>query len=191
MEIHNAEYVKSFTKVGSIDLPPLPAFAFIGRSNVGKSTLINHLTQRNKLVKTSGTPGKTQLINFFLIDQAYYLVDLPGYGFATAPKAVKEQWMLMIWDFLFQYEPLKMIFQILDLRHDPSKEDREFNMSLVEGGLPYRLIGNKADKLNKSQVQQQASKLRKTLGASEPLILHSALKKMGRTELLEAIEALL
>lgn len=191
MEIHNAHYVRSFARVEDIDLDPLPAFAFIGRSNVGKSSLINHLTGRKKLVKTSGTPGKTQLINFFNVDDRLHLVDLPGYGFASVPKAVKEQWMVMIWEFLFQYQPLKLTFQILDLRHEPSKEDREFNLSLVEGGLPHRLIGNKADKLKKNQIQKQAAAIKKTLGASEPLLLHSALAKTGREPILSAIEALL
>lgn len=191
MEIHNAEYTRSFTRVEDIDLDPLPAFAFIGRSNVGKSSLINHLTGRKKLVKTSGTPGKTQLINFFTIDDRFHLVDLPGYGFASVPRAVKEKWMVMIWEFLFQYEPLKLTFQILDLRHPPSKDDREFNLSLVEGGLPHRLIGNKADKLKKNQIQRQAAVIKKTLGASQPLLLHSALGRTGREELLAVIAELL
>lgn len=191
MEIHNAEYIRSFTQVEHIDVDPLPAFAFIGRSNVGKSSLINHLTRRKKLVKTSGTPGKTQLINFFNIDDKFHLVDLPGYGFASVPKAVKETWMVMIWEFLFQYQPLRMTYQILDLRHEPSKDDREFNLSLIEGGLPHRLIGNKADKLKKNQVQKQAAAIKRALGASEPLLLHSAPAKLGREQLLASIADLL
>ena len=189
MRIKQAEYVCSFPSLKSIKVEPLPAFAFIGRSNVGKSSLINHLVDRKRLVKTSGLPGKTQLINFFLINQSFYFVDLPGYGFATAPKAVKDSWMRMIWEFLQGYGDLSLVFQILDLRHLPSKEDFEFNQGLQQAGLPFALIGNKTDKLGKNQIQSQAAKIRKAIGAPEPLLLHSSLDKVGKPEILSEIQS--
>ena len=190
MKITHAEYLKSFVDPSRIDLPPLPSFAFIGRSNVGKSSLINHLVGRKGLVKTSGTPGKTQMINFFLVNQAFYFVDLPGYGFATAPKAVKDGWTRMIWEFLETY-PLSLIFQILDIRHLPSKEDQEFHHALVRAELPLALIGNKVDKLGKTGMESQAAVIKKALGFDRNLLLHSFLKKLGREEILAVIEPLL
>ncbi len=183
MKILTAEYVKSFVSYEGYDLPLLPQFAFIGRSNVGKSSLINHLLLRKKLVKTSSTPGKTQALNFFLINRSFYIVDLPGYGFAKAPQGEREKWKYMIDFYLRTSKELKLIFLLLDLRHEPSKEDQAFHAYLCERNLPFVLVANKADKLNKSRRQKQVARLKKVLGAQQPILLHSTLAKLGREEL--------
>lgn len=188
MQINEAEFVCSYASLKTIRLEPRPTIAFIGRSNVGKSSLINHISNRKGLVKTSGTPGKTQLINFFLINKSFYIVDLPGYGFANVPVAVKEQWLKMIWQFLQGYTDLVLIMQILDLRHLPSKEDLEFNRGLKQAGLPFRLIGNKVDKLKKNEIKPKTAKIVKSIQATEPLLIHSDLAKIGKAEILAAME---
>jgi len=188
VQINEAEFVCSYSSLKSIHLEPRPTIAFIGRSNVGKSSLINHITRRKGLVKTSGTPGKTQLINFFLINKSFYLVDLPGYGFANVPIAVKQQWVKMIWQFLNGYTDFTLVMQILDLRHLPSKEDLEFNKGLQKSGIPFQLIGNKVDKLKKNEIKSQAAKVKKAMGSKEPLLIHSALDKFGKDEILAVMD---
>ncbi|OGG95192.1 MAG: hypothetical protein A2508_07515 [Candidatus Lambdaproteobacteria bacterium RIFOXYD12_FULL_49_8] len=187
MRIDSAVYVKSFTSFKKWDLDPLPAFCFVGRSNVGKSSLINHLTGRKSLVKTSSTPGKTQLINLFLINEAFYFVDLPGYGFASVPLAVKQSWQKMIFGFLQDYPDLRLVFQILDLRHQPSKEDQEFHQAILEAEIPLALIGNKLDKLGQSARAKQAGAIKKALHFEADLLLHSALAKKGKEEILDLV----
>lgn len=191
MRITQAEYITSMPSIRGFDLPPLPMVAFIGRSNVGKSSLINHLVNRKKLVKTSSTPGKTQLINFFLINESFYLVDLPGYGFASVPVSVKNSWKEMILEFLFKAPDLRMIFQLVDIRHKPSKEDVEFHQMLLDSHMNYRLVANKSDKLKKNQQQKSLAEIRKTLGVKSPILTHSSLAKQGKEELIKALELVL
>ncbi len=180
MKITSAEYVKSFPSINGFDLPELPAIAFIGRSNVGKSSLINHLLIRKKLVKTSSTPGKTQLLNFFLINKQFYFVDLPGYGFANVPIHVKTGWLAMIREFLYRYPQLKLVIQLLDLRHKPSNDDMEFNQLLIEFQRPSIVIANKSDKVKKSILRKSLFDIKNSLGLVDIPLLHSALKKTGR-----------
>ncbi len=180
MNIISAEYVKSFTAIQGFDLPVLPVIAFIGRSNVGKSSLINNLLTRKKLVKTSSTPGKTQLLNFFLINKQFYFVDLPGYGFANVPTKVKTGWLAMIQDFLYQYPQLKLIVQLVDIRHNPSNEDLEFSHLLAESQLPSLVVANKSDKVKRSMLKKSLVNIQNRLDLDGTPLMHSALKKTGK-----------
>lgn len=191
MKITSAEYIKSFTSINGFDLPELPVIAFIGRSNVGKSSLINHLLNRKKLVKTSSTPGKTQLLNFFLINKQFYFVDLPGYGFANVPVSVKAGWLTMIREFLYHYPSLKLVVQLLDLRHKPSDDDKEFSQLLVEYHRPSLIIANKSDKIKKSNLKKSLLNIKNSLGLVEMPLLHSALKKTGRDAIWKEINRVL
>jgi GTP-binding protein len=183
MIIKSAEYVKSLPDIKQLDIPPLPGIAFVGRSNVGKSSLINHLLNRRNLVKTSSTPGKTQLINFFIINKEFYFIDLPGYGFANVPVKVKNSWMEMIQSFLFSYSNLKTIVQLIDIRHKPSSDDVAFQKMLQAGNLDNTIIANKVDKVKKNQVPKALKTIQQTLSVSQKPILHSALKKIGKVEI--------
>ena len=187
MKIHTAEFVKGLLSWEDFDLPPLPQVAFIGRSNVGKSSLINHILNRKKLVKTSSTPGKTQMLNFFLINESFYLVDLPGYGFA-APKGVREAWKAMIYGYLVNAPDLHLILQLVDIRHDPSKEDRNFCQSLMDAQLPFSLVANKSDKLGSNQIAKQLKMIKKILKQKDTPLVHSATEKTGKAELLKLVE---
>ncbi|MBU2513028.1 ribosome biogenesis GTP-binding protein YihA/YsxC [bacterium] len=188
MKVTSADYIKSFTNVGAIDLKPLPSIAFIGRSNVGKSSLINHLLNRKKLVKTSSTPGKTQLINYFLINGEFYFVDLPGYGFANVPLSVKNSWSNMINDFLVKNRDLKLIIQLVDIRHKPSKEDFEFQVMVRQYDLPFLVIANKVDKVKKNQIQTFRKDLKQLFTLDSPPIIHSATKRIGQTDIWKEID---
>jgi GTP-binding protein len=183
MIIKSAEYVKSLPDIRQLDIPPLPGIAFVGRSNVGKSSLINHLLNRRNLVKTSSTPGKTQLINFFIINKEFYFIDLPGYGFANVPTKVKNSWIEMIQSFLFSYSNLKTIVQLVDIRHKPSSDDVAFQKMLQAGNLDYTIIANKVDKVKKNQVPKALKTIQQTLSISQKPILHSSLKKIGKVEI--------
>ncbi len=180
MIITSAEYIKSFPSIKGFDLPEMPAIGFIGRSNAGKSSLINHLLNRRKLVKTSSTPGKTQLLNFFLINKAFYFVDLPGYGFANVPVSVKTSWQAMIQDFLCLYPNLKLTVQLLDLRHNPTREDLEFNQLLSDNSWPSLVIANKSDKVKKNSLKKSLIVMQSCLHLNKPPLMHSALKKTGK-----------
>lgn len=163
MEIKKAEFVKSSTQESDCPDSPLPEYAFIGRSNVGKSSLINLVTNRKKLAKTSSTPGKTQLINHFLINDAWHLVDLPGYGWARVSKQDKAKWKGMIEDYLKNRKTLAYVFVLVDIRHEPQKIDLEFITWLGEEGIPFGIVFTKSDKLGKTQAQSSVSKYKKTL----------------------------
>lgn len=168
-------------------MPPLPSIAFIGRSNVGKSSMINHLLQRKSLVKTSSTPGKTQLLNYFLINQQFYFIDLPGYGFAKVPLQVKKQWQQRIEEFLFQCPELKLIVQLVDARHNPSKEDIQFFQLASQSPTPLLVIANKVDKLKRSQLQKAKKTIKTDLGLKGEPLFHSAQDKTGRDEIWEQL----
>ncbi|MFH2132218.1 MAG: ribosome biogenesis GTP-binding protein YihA/YsxC [bacterium] len=188
MIITSAEYIKSFPSISSFDIPELPAIAFVGRSNVGKSSLINHLLNRRKLVKTSSSPGKTQLLNFFLINSSFYFVDLPGYGFANVPVRVKAGWLAMMQDFLCQYPNLKLVVQLLDIRHIPTQDDLEFNRLLSANDCEMLLVANKSDKVKKSGIKKSLTEIMSRLNLNTPPLLHSSLKKTGREAIWRMID---
>ena len=161
--IKTAVFEKSSSKISECPTTKLPEYAFIGRSNVGKSSLINHLTNNKKLAKTSGRPGKTQLINHFLIDGQWYLVDLPGYGWAQVSKTEKAKWKKMIEQYLLKRENLVSVFVLLDSRHPPQKIDLEFMTWLGEQGIPFAMVFTKVDKQSRNQTQTNVAIYRKTM----------------------------
>ena len=191
MKIKSAEFVISNTDLEKCPKPDRPEYAFIGRSNVGKSSLINMLTDRNKLAKTSGKPGKTQLINHFIINDAWYLVDLPGYGWAQVSKVLKEKWDKMIRDYLLGRENLYNVFILVDSRIPPQKIDLEFINWLGENGIPFSIIFTKADKRNSSKTQSAVATFKKTLKATweelPPMFVSSSVSKTGQKEILSFI----
>ncbi|MFT6055559.1 MAG: GTP-binding protein [Roseivirga sp.] len=170
-------------------------FAFIGRSNVGKSSLINMLTKRKNLAKTSGRPGKTQLINHFLIDESWYLVDLPGYGYAKASKKNRAAWGQMIEDYLIGRENLQLTFVLIDSRLEPQKIDLEFINWLGASGIPFALVFTKADKQSVNKTQQSIAKFKKALKETWedlPVMFSSSAETgAGRDELIEYIDVVL
>ena len=163
MKITKADFVTSSSNHNQCPEGDFPEFAFIGRSNVGKSSLINMLTNHKKLAKVSGKPGKTQLINHFLINDNWYLVDLPGYGWAKVAKTEKEKWGAMIHDYLTTRKNLVCIFVLVDSRLDPQPIDVEFINWLGEAGLPMAIIFTKADKQSKNKTQSSVAKYKKHL----------------------------
>lgn len=192
MQIKTAEFVKSSPHVNECPEQMLPEYAFIGRSNVGKSSLINHLTNRKKLAKTSGTPGKTQLINHFLINEDWFLVDLPGYGWAQTSKTNKATWKKMIDNYLRERQNLAAVFVLVDSRHEPQKVDLEFIQWLGEEGIPFSIVFTKVDKLGKTQIQSNVAAYKKYLKQSweelPPTFVTSAEEKVGGEEILDFIE---
>lgn len=191
MRIHSAEFVKSATHVKDCPGAPFPEYAFLGRSNVGKSTLINMITGRNKLAKTSSSPGKTQLINHFLINNSWYLTDLPGYGFARVPVPVKKKWEKMIKNYMLNRETLMCAFVLLDSRHGPMKNDLVFLEWMGMNQMPLCLVFTKADKLSRSQlkplIQAYETKLAQQWEPLPPIIVSSAKTAAGKTEILQLI----
>lgn len=192
MQIKTAEFVISSPKVEGCPETTIPEYAFIGRSNVGKSSLINLLTGRKKLAKTSSTPGKTQLINHFFINEDWYLVDLPGYGWAQVSKTEKAKWKGMINDYLRQRQNLASVFVLVDIRHEPQKIDLEFIGWLGEEGIPFSIVFTKADKLGKVQIQSSVArykrKLKETWEDLPPTFITSSSEKVGAEEILNFIE---
>jgi len=152
MKITSAKFVKSSPDFRKCPEPNKPEYAFIGRSNVGKSSLINAITNHKKLAKTSGTPGKTQLINHFEINDWWYLVDLPGYGFAKISKTMRAKWEKMIMDYLYQRPNLMTTFILIDSRHEPQKLDKELIEWFGSNQLPFTLVFTKSDKLTKKRL---------------------------------------
>lgn len=194
MEIKNAKFIKSSTKLRDCPNPDKHEYAFVGRSNVGKSSLINMLTNRKSLAKTSATPGKTQLINHFDIDEKWYLVDLPGYGWARTSKKNKKEWVEFIEAYLLKRENLICVFQLIDIRHEPQKIDLELMEWFVEKEIPFILVFTKADKLSTHQKTVAISKYFKILKRSWEEIpkyfITSSVGKDGKEELLEYIDTL-
>ena len=146
MEIKTAEFVTSLADYGPFEGRGLPQIAVVGKSNVGKSTMINRLCRRNQLARTSSTPGKTRLINIFLLNGSFHLVDLPGYGFAKVDKKEKQRWGTMMQDYFTQSEALKHVLCLVDIRHEPTADDMTMNRFLRETGIPFTVIATKADK---------------------------------------------
>ena len=194
MEINSAEFVISNTKVELCPKGDLPEYAFIGRSNVGKSSLINMLTKRNKLAMTSATPGKTLLINHFLINKDWHLVDLPGYGYAARGKKQVEKIQKIIEDYILEREQLINLFVLIDIRHEAQKIDLEFIEWLGENGIPFSIIFTKADKLSAGKVKANAKaymdELSKQWEELPPYFISSSESKMGREEILNYIESI-
>lgn len=194
MEIKSAEFIISNTKVDLCPKGDLPEYAFIGRSNVGKSSLINMLTRKPKLAMTSATPGKTLLINHFLINKQWYLVDLPGYGYAARGKKQVEKIQKIIEDYILQREQLVNLFVLIDIRHDPQKIDMEFIEWLGENGVPFSIIFTKADKLSggkaKANVNAYMEKLSEQWEELPPHFISSSENKTGRDEILNYIESI-
>ena len=167
-----------------------PEIAFAGKSNVGKSSLINALMNRKSLARISATPGKTQTINFYNINREIYLVDLPGYGYAKVSEKEKEAWGKMIERYLHKSTMLKAVFLLIDIRHDPSKNDKMMYDWIVHNGYQPVIIATKLDKINRSQIQKQVKLIRTTLqaGADTQIVPYSAQTKQGREEIWELIE---
>ncbi len=168
----------------------LPEVAFAGKSNVGKSSLINALMNRKSYARTSQQPGKTQTINFYKINEEVYFVDLPGYGYAKVSEAVKAKWGKMIEGYLHTSEQLRLVFLLIDIRHDPSENDKHMYRWIVEQGFNPVIIATKADKLKRSQLPKHLKQIRVGLNVTEgtPMIPFSSLSKQGRDEIWELIE---
>ena len=192
MEIKQAEFSLSAPMVSMCPKDTKPEYAFIGRSNVGKSSLINMLTNNKKLAKTSSTPGKTLLINHFIINKEWYLVDLPGYGYAKRSKKEVDRLDQMIRGYILQREQLVNVFVLLDIRLEPQKIDLEFMEWLGVSGIPFSIVFTKADKLTPNKCRQAMETYKKTLSDTweemPPMFLTSSEKKDGRNEVLDYIE---
>lgn len=194
MEIKQAEFVVSSSDSAKCPPPTRPEYAFIGRSNVGKSSLINMLTSRSSLAKTSGKPGKTQLINHFLINNDWFLVDLPGYGYAQISKGERAKWVKMIDGYLTTRPNLITIFVLVDSRITPQKIDLEFMAMLGEKGLPFVIVFTKIEKIGPVALQTAVDNYRKTMLETweevPPIFTTSATKSLGRKEILDYIQPL-
>jgi len=192
MKIKTAEFIMSNSDVAKCPKHQLPEYAFIGRSNVGKSSLINMLTNHKNLAKTSGKPGKTQLINHFLINKNWYLVDLPGYGYARVSKSSKKKFQAFITDYFEQRRQLASAFILVDIRHEPQKIDLEFMEYLGLGGIPFSIIFTKADKLKPAIIDKNVTtycqELLKTWEELPHYFITSSSKQMGRDDVLGFIE---
>lgn len=190
MNIRQVEFVRSALKSSDYPKDGRPEFAFVGRSNVGKSSLLNALTGRRGLAKVSGTPGKTRTINFFDVDRRFYLVDLPGYGYAKVAKALKDEWNRVLRDYLREREPLRMAAVLLDARHAPSPYDVEMLALLEEAEVPTLLVATKFDKLRASERTRNLNTIRRTLHLEEDaeLIPFSAVTRQGVKDLLALLK---
>ena len=194
MVIKSAEFVISNSQVSKCPTTGLPEYAFIGRSNVGKSSLINMLTGKKGLAMTSQKPGKTQLINHFIINGAWYLVDLPGYGYARLSKDGREKLKAMIEDYTLERKELICLFVLVDSRHEPQKIDLEFIQWLGEEGVPFALVFTKADKLTKGRLsanlEAYKARLLEEWEELPPIFVTSSEQQLGRNELLSYIEGI-
>jgi GTP-binding protein len=192
MIIKSAEFIKSAVKPSQYPAEELPEIAFVGRSNVGKSSLINTLVNRKRLVKTSSTPGRTQLINFFNINKVFTFVDLPGYGYAKVPASVKKSWGPMVETYLSKRKTLKGVVLIMDVRRSPGLEELHFIDWLNYYSIQSILVLTKTDKLSKSKQINQHNLIAKILSVdSKELILFSAKSRMGKDAVWGAIERLI
>ncbi|KKC50283.1 ribosome biogenesis GTP-binding protein YihA/YsxC [Porphyromonas gulae] len=194
MEIKKAAFVISNTDVRKCPDTKLSEYAFIGRSNVGKSSLINMLTGQKGLAMTSQKPGKTQLINHFIIDDSWYLVDLPGYGYARLGASNRESLRRIIETYILCREQLSSLFVLIDCRHEPQKIDLEFLQWLGENGIPFSIVFTKADKLSFSRLKENTEaykqKLLETWEELPPVFITSSEKKTGKEELLDYIDSI-
>ena len=187
MKITSAEFLKSALKEADWPHDNIPEIAFLGRSNVGKSSLINSLLGVRGLARTSSTPGRTQLLNFFLINRQFRVVDLPGYGYARAPKAVRAEWSSAAEEYLAKREQLVLSIHIVDSRHEPSKQDLQLHEWLVHHHKPHLIVATKSDKLSKNELSRNVKRAARAF-KSDNLIIYSATKREGRDRLWNAIE---
>ena len=194
MKITSAEYKGSSPRADMCPKTTMPEYAFIGRSNVGKSSLINMLTDRSKLAMTSSTPGKTMLVNHFLINNEWYLVDLPGYGFALRGKREMDKLWNLISHYVLDREQLTCLFVLIDIRHEPQKKDIDFLNFVGENGVPFAIIFTKADKLSKQKAQGNVDAylnyLKEMWEELPPHFVTSSSSKLGRDEVLNYIESI-
>ena len=192
MQIKSAKFIISSPRADMCPKTTEPEYAFIGRSNVGKSSLINMLTNHAKLAMTSSTPGKTMLVNHFLINDEWYLVDLPGYGFAKRGKREMEKLQNLISYYILERQQLTCLFLLIDIRHKPQKKDIDFMEFLGENGVPFAIVFTKADKLPKSKIQNQVNSYLNEIKSSweelPPYFVTSATTTLGRDDILNYIE---
>lgn len=192
MKVRTAEFIISNTDYKLCPQDGRPEYAFIGRSNVGKSSLINMLTNNSKLAMTSATPGKTLLINHFLVNKEWYLVDLPGYGYARRSQNEIAKIQQMISNYILEREQMTNLFVLIDIRHDPQKIDMEFLEWLGENGVPFSIVFTKADKLNlnqgKEKVKAYLNQLKEQWEELPPYFISSSMNKAGREEILSYID---
>lgn len=191
MDIKSAQFVISNTDLAKCPAPTMPEYAFIGRSNVGKSSLINMLVDRRDMAKTSGKPGKTQLINHFVVNENWYLVDLPGYGYAQVSRSMRENWEKFISNYILNRENLMCLFVLVDSRLSPQKVDLEFMDWLGENNIPFVMVFTKMDKLSRPKTAKNIENYKEEMGKSwdelPQCFYTSAEKKEGRKELLDFI----
>ncbi len=192
MIIHSAAFIKSSPTIKECPAPDKPEFGFIGRSNVGKSSLINMLTGWSKLAKTSVQPGKTRTINHFAVNDSWYLVDLPGYGYAKVPVKLREKWVRATEQFILHRENLVSLFVLLDSRHKPQKSDLEFMEFLGNNSIPFARVFTKSDKLSvtalENSIDQYNTEMLKNWESLPVSFITSAVKANGRDEILNYIE---
>ncbi|MGC1390208.1 MAG: ribosome biogenesis GTP-binding protein YihA/YsxC [Bacteroidales bacterium] len=192
MIIHSAVFIKSSPTIKDCPAPAKPEFGFIGRSNVGKSSLINMLTGWSKLAKTSVQPGKTRTINHFLVNDSWYLVDLPGYGYAKVPVKLREKWVRATEEYILRRGNLVSLFVLLDTRHKPQKSDIEFMEFLGLNGIPFAMVFTKSDKLTETALENSVniynSEMLKNWESLPVSFITSAVKANGRDEILHYIE---
>lgn len=192
MKITSAEFVISAVTIEGCPKPTMPEYAFVGRSNVGKSSLINALTNRNKLAKTSVSPGKTKLINHFLINKSWYLADLPGYGYAKVSKKEKAKWEKMTKAYILGRTNLLSLFLLIDSRHAPQKHDLLFSSWLGENRIPFSFVFTKTDKLSKTELEKNITVykaiIKETWEELPSVFISSAVKKTGLSNILNFIE---
>jgi GTP-binding protein len=193
MKIVSVEFKKSILNIADIPRDRKPEIAFAGKSNVGKSSLLNTLWGRKNLAKTSNTPGKTRTINFFEVNNKFYMVDLPGYGYAEVSKEMKEKWNQVLFDYLTQSENLKLVVVLIDSRHGPGEKDHQLLDFLEENEIPTLLVATKIDKLGNAQRKTQLEKIRKELHLDEDAILlpFSSKTKEGVAPLWKIIDEIL
>lgn len=189
MIVKRADFITSMKEYGEYATKGCPEVAFAGKSNVGKSSMINKLANRNKLARTSATPGKTRLINVYQFNQEINIVDLPGYGFAKVSKAEKLSWGKMMQDYFALTEDLCHVFHLVDIRHEPSAEDREMNLFLRQAGIPFTVVATKADKISRGARLKHIAPICRALAVQPWEILpFSSEDGTGRQELLDMIE---
>lgn len=192
MQVKSATFIKSSAGISTCPPPEKPEYAFVGRSNVGKSSIINMLVRRRKLAKTSSTPGKTQLINHFIINEQWYLVDLPGYGYAKVPLKEKKVFTQIISEYLLQRKNLVCLFVLVDVRHSPQNNDLEFMEWLGIKQIPFSIVFTKLDKLTErklaNNIKLYQNELLKTWESLPPLFSTSSVSGRGRDEILEFID---
>jgi GTP-binding protein len=192
MIIRSASFVTSSAKISQLPPPLLPEYAFIGRSNVGKSSLINMLVSRKGLAKTSGSPGKTQTINHFIVNESWYIVDLPGYGYARVSQKMREQWNRLFTSYVTTRENLILLFVLIDARHKPQESDLAFMERLALNGVPFARVFTKTDKLSEAEAGKNRNLydtvMLRTWETLPPTFITSASRGTGRDELLKYID---